>query len=218
MTALHDVLSGVLRFFPNTMMYTLLIVGALTGKLSWLFVSFGGMILAAGILTLQYLFNRALGLGLESSGIPGAAVLDACSLIPITQETRYATLPSLWMALTTYFATYILINAAHIYTAQPVHKSRDALPVQQRKGIGMISMLAAALLFVFLVVPRYRTTCETLAGTVLGVGAGLGFAWIWWKVLDACGSDVFPDIHGVMMGLKPGTLHTAPVACTPHKM
>lgn len=215
MAALADLLSGVLRFFPNTMMFVLLIVGALTGKMSWILISFGSMLLAAGILTIQYAFGRALGVGIYGGGIPGEAVLEACSMIPITQAAEYSNIPSLWMALTTFFASYIFINAAHVYTAQPVKKPKDALPVQQRKGIGMISMLAAALFFVFLIVPRYRTTCETLVGTGLGVTAGVGFAWLWWKILDACGSDVFPDIHGVMMGLKPGSLRTAPMACTP---
>ncbi len=214
MASIAEVLSGVLRFFPNTMMYALLIVGALTGKLSWIFVSIGGMLLAAGILTLQYVFDKAFNLGKYAGGIPGGAVMDACSIIPLAQGAEYTTLPSLWMALTTFFATYIFINAAHVYTTQPSQKPLDALPVQQRKGVGLISMLAIALLFVFLVVPRARTSCETLGGTALGVTAGVAAAWLWWKILDACGSEVFPDIHGVMMSLKPGSLRTAPMACS----
>jgi hypothetical protein len=121
------------------------------------------------------------------------------------------------MALTSFFATYILINAAYVYNAKPVHRSKEALPVQQRKGIGLISILASTLLLILLVVPRFTSPCETLGGTIVGLGAGIGFAWLWWKILHACGSDVFPDIHGIMLGLKPGMLHTAPVACAPAK-
>lgn len=215
MASIVEVLSGVLRFFPNTMIMTMLIVGIVTGKLSWIFVAVGGILLAVGILTLQYVVSKAFGAGTIAAGMPGGAVFQACSLIPIAQGDTYNALPSLWMALSAFFATYIFINAAHVYTAQPKHKSKDSLPVQQRKGVGMISMLATALLFVFLMIPRYRTSCETLWGSLFGIGAGIGFAWLWWNILDACGSDVFPDVHGVLLGLKPGSLHTAPVACTP---
>jgi len=211
--ALTELLSGIMRFFPNTMIVTLLIVGAVTGKLPWILIAVGGLLLAAGILTLQYIFGKALGLG----GMPGAEVLEACSLVPMITgpDVVYSAVPSLWMAVSTFFLTYIFVNAMRVYSANPVNKSKEALPVQQRKGIGMISMLATTVLFIFLLVPRYRTSCETMLGTALGVGAGVAAGWIWWHVLNACGSDVFPDIHGVMMGLKPGMLHTAPVACTP---
>lgn len=196
------------------MIVTLLIVGIVTAKLSWIFVAIGGLVLAMLVLTLQYVAGKALGVGSIMEGVPGAAVLQACSLIPTAADTGYSAVPSLWMSLSAFFASYILVNAVNVYTAQSV-KPKDALPVQQRKGIGMISILAAILLFLFLMVPRFRTSCETLGGTITGVTLGAAFAWIWWKILDACGSDVFPDIHGVMLGLKPGALHTAPVACTP---
>jgi hypothetical protein len=216
MTTLVEIMSGVLRFFPNTMIVTLLLVGTLTGKLSWIFVSLGGILLAALILILQTVMGRAFAVGsVSEGGIPGGAIMEACSLIPIARGAEYSATPSLWMALSAFFATYIFINAVNVYTAAPANKPNDALPVQQRKGVGMISMLATVLLFVFLMIPRFRTPCETLGGTLFGVSAGITFAWAWWKILDACGSDVVPDIHGVMLGLKPGTLHSAPVACTP---
>jgi len=215
MATIVELLSGILRYFPNTMIVTMLLVGAVTGKLSWIFVAVGGILLAAAVLTIQYVMGRALGVDGIMEGVPGAALLDACSLIPIAEGATYSAVPSLWMALSAFFATYVLINAANVYTAQPVGKSPDALPVQQRKGIGMISMLAVAVLFVFLLLPRFRTGCETLAGTGIGIALGIVGAWGWWKLLYACGSSVFPDVHGVMMGLTPGSLRVAPVACTP---
>ena len=213
MITIIEFLSGILRFFPNTMIVTLLVAGIVTAKMSWIFVAIGGLVLAAIILIFQYIAGT-LNLGKILDGVPGAAVVEACSLIPTATGIKYSAMPSMWMALTSFFASYVFINALNVYTAQST-QSKDALPVQQRKGVGMISMLAAILLFLFLLVPRFRTPCETLGGTIAGVTIGALGAWGWWTLLDACGSDVFPDIHGVMMGLKPGSLHTAPVACTP---
>lgn len=212
MASFAELLSGVLRFFPNTMIITLLVVGTITGKLSWIVIALGGVLLAIAVLTLQYVFGKVYPAG----NMPGSAIMEACSLLPAISATAvYTPLPSLWIALSSYFLSYIFVNAMRVYTATPANAKNNALPVVQRKGIGLISMLAVVVLFIFLMVPRYRTGCESRLGTVLGLAAGVSMGWVWWNVLDACGSDVFPDIHGVLMGIKPGTLHTAPVACTP---
>ena len=212
MSSFAELFSGILRFFPNTMIVTLFIVGIVTAKLSWIMIAIGGILLSIAVLTLQYLFGKVTGIG----PIPGAAVMEACSLLPpISSTATYSAMPSLWMALASYFVTYIIVNATRVYTAKPVNSSNNSIAVQQRKGIGLISMLAAAILFIILVAARSRTSCETRIGGFLGAGAGVAMGWVWWQVLNACGSDVFPDIHGVMMGLQPGVLHTGPVACTP---
>lgn len=212
MASFAELFSGILRFFPNTMIVTLFAVGIVTAKLSWVMIALGGILLSIGVLTLQYLFGKVTGIG----PMPGAAIMEACSLLPpISTTATYSAVPSLWMALTSYFITYIIVNATRVYTAKPVNSPNDSIAVQQRKGIGLISMLAAAILFIILLVGRYRTSCETRMGTLLGAGAGVAMGWVWWQVLNACGSDVFPDIHGVMMGLQPGMLHNGPVACTP---
>jgi hypothetical protein len=68
-------------------------------------------------------------------------------------------------------------------------------------------------LFFFLLIPRYMTSCETILGVVLGLAIGISGGYLWWRLLDACGPDVYPDIHGVMIGTQPGLLHTNPIAC-----
>jgi hypothetical protein len=207
-----ELLSGVLRFFPNTMIVTLIAAGLALGRISWVLVGAGGIILSAAILTLQSLFSKGLGI----PAMPGVAVLDACSLIPTARGADYFTSPSLWMALTTFFAGYIFTNALNIYTMNPAKKvSNQSTPVQQRKGLGIISMLAIALLFAFMVFARARSPCETGIGSTVGVLLGAGFAYGWWFILEACGSDVFPDVHGVLASLNRGTMHNVPRACVP---
>jgi len=209
-----NILSGVLRYFPNTIIVTLFFIGIAMGKLAWIFVAIGGLLVTLLTLVVQHIFLKAVPVTL---GIPGenSAVIEACSILPIAEGGTYSAVPSLWVSLSSFIATYIFVNAANIYSQAPARVNRNKLAVQQRKGMGFISMIAAALLFIFLLVPRYWTTCETILGIVTGLFLGIGSGWLWWEILNACGSDVYPDIHGVMIGLKPGSLHTNPVACAP---
>jgi len=210
MSNLVELMSGILRYFPNTMIATLFVLGITTGKLAWLLVSIGGILIVILTLVIQYMFQKSLGIG----PIPGAAVIEACSMLPVAGG-EYSAIPSVWVATSSFFATYIFMNAANIYSQTPARINKDKLAVQQRKGMGLISMIAVILLFIFLLVPRYWTSCETILGIVLGLIIGHAGGVGWWKILDACGPDVYPDIHGVMIGLKPGALHTNPVACQP---
>ena len=209
MSAIAEMLGGMLQFFPNMMLITLFVVGVTTGKLAWILFAIGGVLVAMGTLTTQYLMTKAFGIG----PMPGLAVLKTCSMIPIIDTQEYTNVPSLWTAMSTFFATFIFINAYHIYSARIKHGSKEITPVQQRKGIGLISMFSAIILFVFLLVPRYWTTCETIPGMLTGLAIGGTAAYGWWKLLSACGADVYPDVHGVMIGLRPASLHNNPVAC-----
>jgi hypothetical protein len=220
MTALQDVLAGVLRYFPNTMIASLFVGGLTLRRLSWILVSSGAALLALFVVTLQYVFGKGFGIG----SVPGDAIMEACSLIPISKGATYSYIPSLWISLTSFFAMYILVNAYTIYTTRPTNVSNDALPVQQRKGLGLISMFATAILAFFLIMVRQRSLCETwgytswiqmLMGLVGAVVLGGGWAYIWWKILNACGGYSLSDLHGVLLALKPGALHTQPMICRP---
>ena len=204
-----------MRFFPNTMIATLFVVGIALGKLSWILVAIGGVATTILTLTFQYALSKAIDIGLPT-GMPGSSVVEACSLLPVASGT-YAVVPSLWISLSSFFATYIFMNALNIYMEKPARVNRDRIAVQQRKGMGLISMMAVCILFVFLLIPRYWRFCETIAGIITGLIVGIGMGVAWWKILDACGPDVYPDIHGVMIGLKPGALRTHPMACAPGK-
>jgi hypothetical protein len=210
MAVINELLSGIHRYFPNVMTASLIVIGLLTAKVGWVLVGVGAILLAIVVLILQYTINKMIGLG----DLPGADVLKACSIIPTATGT-FRTTPSVWMSLTAFFLTYIIVNASNVYTTTPAKKAKDSIPVQQRKSVGILSMLAVAILFILLLIPRYASPCESTIGTILGLVVG-GFAgWGWWQILNACGADIYPDIHSVMIGLKPASLRTSPVACVP---
>jgi hypothetical protein len=52
-------------------------------------------------------------------------------------------------------------------------------------------------------------------GMILGALIGGGVAYGWWHLLAACGADINPDIHGVMIGLGPADLRAMdkPIIC-----
>lgn len=211
-TSVQELLSGILRFFPNSMIVTLAVLGVATGRLPWILISFGGLLTVILALTFQYMFGKIPFLG--SDAMPGVALMEACSLIPVAAGATYSALPSVWVATTSFFATFIFINAAQIYTQVPANPAKkDAIAVQQRKGMGLISMLAVSVLFVALLAPRWFTGCENIGGLIMGLAIGIASGWCWWTLLDACGSAVYPDIHGVQMGLIPGSLRSGPLVC-----
>ncbi len=208
---LVDLLYGIHRYFPNIVILTLLVGGLAMGRLAWLMVAIGGIVVILGLTFLQYLLRIPLS---GYSSIPGVAAIQACSMLPAGPGESYSNLPSMWVALTTFFMAYILRNAVNIYTTKPQNVSNEAIQVQQRKGVGIISMLAVTVIALVLLMGRYMTGCESVGGMGLGilVGAIMGYS-VWWPILNACGPSVYPDIHGVMIGLTPGALHNVPQAC-----
>jgi hypothetical protein len=121
----------------------------------------------------------------------------------------------MWVSLTAYILTVIVMSATVVATANPTTASKEAIPVQQRKGVGTLSILACIILFLFLLLLRVRTGCETVVGILLGIIVGGGFGFIWWKFLMRTGGPAVWDVHGVMLGTQPGSLRTGPLACLP---
>jgi hypothetical protein len=211
MSGIIDMLSGIHRYFPNTMITALIVLGLALARVSWVLVGIGGLLLTILIALLQFFFGK-FDLT-RTQQIPG--LVEACSVLPIA-GSEYAMLPSYWVAITTYFLSYILNNAVSVYSTNPTRQPNTTIAVQQRKGLGVISIVAICIAALLLLVPRFFANgCESWTG--IGVSLVLGGVWGygWWMILNAQGDDTYQDIHGVMIGLKPGDLRTGAVACVP---
>lgn len=213
-----EFVTGMARNFPTTMTAASLIGGLAVGQLPWVIMGAGGVIVALLILCAQAI----VGAGIPSTKTPDIAVLQACSLIPIGPTSGvYSYVPSLWFALTAYYVAYIIMNAQEVYSSPATKLPQEALPVQHRKSIGMVSMIAIALLFVSLAVFRFRTGCEQLGplnipfGAILGIVLGAFLAWTLRQGASSKRDPSVGDVHGVMIGLQPGSLRTHPLACAP---
>jgi hypothetical protein len=209
-----ELMSGVWRHFPNTIIMSLLVAGILLARMSWIVIGLGGIVTAVITLVIQYVVGKT-GFIPGGNQIPGGDIMRSCSLLPTTGDS-YSKIPSLWVALTTFLTTYIITNAAYVASAPPAGGAANtAIPVQQRKGVGVISILAIIILFLFMMFFRFKSPCESTLSMILGSAIGILMGYTWWGILYACGSNTYPDIHGVMLGLAPGSLRTSPLACTP---
>jgi hypothetical protein len=217
MNSITDLLGGIMRYLPNTLTASLLVLGITLGKIAWILIAVCAIALTILVLALQYVLSKFSTFGIEES----TAILYTCSILPIKNGSEstnmFSTIPSVWLTLAAFYMTYILTNAVNIYTAKPTKLANEAIAVQQRKGIGIISIIATSVLFLFFIVPRFMSACEGTykVGALIGIALGSLFGWASWKFLHACNSNLYPDIHGVMIGLRPGDLHTTPRACTP---
>jgi hypothetical protein len=208
MSGLIDMLTGIHRYFPNTMTTALLVLGLAIGRVSWVLVSIGAIILSIFISLVQFL----TGMIIKSDDLPG--LMEACSVLPIAGNT-YSIFPSYWISITTYFLSYILSNAVSVYKSNPTKQPNTAIAVQQRKGLGVISIVSVLIIGIILLGVRIMSPCESWWGIAIGLILGGSVGYGWWVLLNAQGNDIFQDIHGVMVGLKPGDLRTGPLACVP---
>lgn len=209
MTSTVDFFRHVLRYFPNTISVTLIVAGIALGQVAWILVAGGAIVLTLFIMFFQRVVFKSFGVGQS----PGQALLMACSILPTVTDDKYYNIPSMWLALTSYFVSYILSNASYIYSARPSSSlSRDTTAVAQRKGVGLISMLAITVLFLFLAIIRCTSVCETRIGVISGILLGTAFGIGWWYLLHLGGPSI-SDIHGVLRGLS-GVQQLGAQACT----
>ena len=206
-------LTGIHRYFPNTMIVGLIVLGLALVRVSWVLVGIGGLILTIALVGLQLLFPVVFGDAIKTIQTPG--LMEACAVSPIGSGGSYEMAPSYWFGITTYFLSYILSNAVSIYSKNPTKQPNTAIAVQQRKGLGVISIVAVLMIGVILLIGRLISPCESWLGIGLGLILGTGWGYLWWYILNAQGNDIFQDIHNVMVGLQPGDLRTGPVACKP---
>lgn len=206
-----ELFSGTVRHFPTALTGALAVAGLATGRPAWIVAAVGSIITAIITLGLQYILQKGFALG----PMPGDAVLQACGVIPVAAAgTNYFTTPSVWVAMTTFIATYIITSAVSVLTVRPTNAPKESIAVQQRKSVGMLSIVTTVLLVLFLMIARLRTSCETPLGTLssAAVGAILGYGL--WRAFSAS-DPLAGDIHGVMAALRPGNLRTSPLACVP---
>lgn len=211
-----DILLTTANYFPTAVGTTLAVGGLATGRMPWVMTAAGMGALSVLLIAVHMVLGKTPLRGVEDA-LSGAHVMEMCSLAPIpgaSANTTYFSIPSMWVSLTTFLLMVIILSASWVATANPTSASKEALPVQQRKGVGTLSILACVILFLFLLLLRIRTGCESIVGILIGILLGAGAGVGWWAVMRRGGVAVW-DVHGVMLGTQPGSLRTGPLACLP---
>jgi hypothetical protein len=209
-----DIILNIAKYFPTAVGTTLFVGGLATARMPWVVASLGMATLSLILITIHFLL-RFTPLKGQIDALSGGNVFEVCALTPVPdKDSVYFSAPSMWVSLTTYLMMLFILSAARVATANPTTAAKEALPVQQRKGVGTLSILACIILFLFLLILRVQTGCETIVGVILGIGFGVAAGVGWWAVMRAGGPAVW-DVHGVMLGVQPGSLRTGPLACLP---
>jgi hypothetical protein len=206
-----EVLSGIYRFLPNTLTVSLMVLGIFLGKISWIMISSAVIVLCIVVLLIQAVFLPGSVHQISAfKMLSGGAALSACSPLPsrIKETDVLYTTPSLWMTVTSFYLAYILMNAINVYTANAAKPGTPdkylSFKIDSRKSVGLISIIATFILLACLIITRFFSQCESTGGALLGIVLGLGAGVGMWYLLSINGTDIWPDIHGVLIGLKPG--------------
>ena len=196
---------------PNVILVTSLLLGAIQGNLSMIWVAIGMIVNAIGVMAAQELLGMLFPLWKQVH----QASSRTCSL---TQDSMGSpttiVAPSYWFASTTYFVVFILYNALQV-AARPSAPGASSKKVDIRVAFTM-SVIILSIFFFCLLMLRGLTGCETWLGGTLGVLMGSGIGIAYWHILDLCHSGIPPDILNVVTALAPakGGEDKTPVVCT----
>lgn len=195
---------------PNVLLVTSLLLGAIQGNLSMLWLAIGMILNGLAVLSLQELLGILFPMWKQVHQ-PSS---KTCS---ISQDTlgppTTIVAPSYWFASTTYFVVFILYNALQV-AFRPSAPGASSKKVDIRVAFTM-SVMILSIFFFCLLMLRGFTGCETWLGATLGILLGGGVSVAYWHILDICHSGIPPDILNVVTALAPSqTGDKTPVICT----
>jgi len=197
---------------PNTIFVTALLLGAIQGNLSMIWIAIGMIVNALVVLTQQEILAIIFPQW-DQIHQPSSRV---CSLIQDTLNSSPTTVvaPSYWFASTTYFVVFILYNAIQV-AFRPSAPGASQKKVDVRVAFTM-SVMILSMFFLCIIMLRGLTGCETWVGSILGISTGTTIAIMYWHVLDICHSGIPPDILNIVSGLAPSKTGDpeTPVICT----
>lgn len=229
-------LAGYLNL-PLALGGTMLIIGLMSANYAILFLLFGFLIftpITSMVINLFFDFIITIA-GYGSTSIGGflssifqANRTDMCDLIipfPGTSKLNSSTaVTTTWMSMITFLLSYLLFNAIELLNRSPEYpptaSDDDKKQIDQGASLrvtqAMMSIIMICLLALILFFIRYRSGCETIAGSIITILVFTGFARAWFKMLSSVGDDRLSDIFGIANRLlTPDAMANAPVACLP---
>jgi hypothetical protein len=213
---LREILHKSFLALPLLLAGFTLFMGLTQGNMGLLILFFGFATvvpISASLLNLvwEYFFSES-----EKKSLFSVPFSDVCQLIlsaPKGDRNIIWVAPSYWMALITFFFSYLATNAVSIYTMKA---EEDAAPdkVENRKSQAFTALLLSIFVFFILVSIRFFVTkCETPVGilTALVLGGSLGIGWYHFaRFCHARDADIF----GIVQGIIPKNMEFAvPLTC-----
>ena len=241
---LVDVMSDIRNFMyggmvslPLTISGTMLILGLFTANYAFLFFLLGFLVLTPLLSnTIDYLFKLVLGPANENSLFKGY-VSDICKMhIPYTTREKPVGVKleqvssSTWVAMISFFAGYLFINGFELYRSYDSEKGVEVpeseangvkSKVLNRKSQVLFSMISIIVFFIFAMVYRFKSGCESKIGMIpIGMIPTTTFftflGYMWYKAFSSIAQDKLSDLFGIANRLLPSSAITnAPMACIP---
>ncbi len=195
--SLPMVLIGIVLFLATTL-----------GNLGLIMLTLGNVFLVPFIVFFanmlhEYFFPNSAYLKVPNS--------DVCQLIPsfTTTPAQIFVGPSYWMAHVTFFFTFLITNAAKLYTKQP-SSGADPNKVENRKAQTLTAIVLTTVTFVLLAAVRYLFIgCETPLGIFLSLLLVSPVAYGWYELATVCGARD-ADIFGILQKILPPELKDEP--------
>lgn len=219
-------LLGSYHDLPNVLWIGCIVLGAVIGQVSLVWLGFGLLLNAAAIAALQGLsygltvLFPAFGakwLMRDLGTLACTVVGDRTSLLnTLTAGSGGASyvVPSQWIGAVAFFAVFMIYNAVRLLL-RPAAQGAHPEKVDNRYGLSA-TVITANVLFLMAVFVRALSGCETALGVLTGLLVGGGVAVGYWHLLDICGTGITPDVLQVAAAMAPGAETAAvPVVCTP---
>ena len=130
---------------------------------------------------------------------------DVCNLVP--GKTDYGVpfltvAPSYWMAQVLFFSSFLLSNAAAIYSMEPSSKA-DPEKVANRKTQALLSIIITTVLTVVAILGRkFLVGCETWIGMLVALLIIPPLGYGWYRLARQC-SARDSDIFGIVQKILP---------------
>jgi hypothetical protein len=215
--AVREFLLSSYHDLPNILFMGSLVLGSIMGYLPLVWLALGLVFNASVIALVQSLLNSIFE---ESSQLVASNISPACQVgyerlsgVKNSAGLMRRVLPSQWMGASTFFAAFSIYNSVKVTIRESAPGVRQE-HIDNRRAYSLSTFIIGSG-FLFLILARAFTGCETLLGGTIGVLFGAGLAIAYWHILDACGTGRIPDILQVVRSLAPESkIDETPVVCS----
>lgn len=204
---------------PMSFFIITMIGGLLFARLPWIFVAMGGVFVFLIVRAFHMIFKE--GLGIQPTDPLGPIFYSSAANDMMCNPIMYfvdpnspnrMNNPSLWTALTVYFASFIIYNSFRLYSMPTDGKPTE--PAQRRVFVTLRSVVVSIVFLFLAMFIRYRSGCENEIGMCLGAALGLSSAIGIWHLIDFCNTRLQGDLMGILQSSAPSFVgQKNPVIC-----
>jgi hypothetical protein len=202
---MREFILGAYHDLPNILLVGSLLFGSIAGYRPLLWISLG---LFAN-LAITYPFQLAVTQFVKA--VPSMEAYfrvqhrGRCAMFTETSSSMApgvldAYAPSWWVTSAFFFITFTIWNGLTVLFNENPNATMDQK--NNRRAYGLSVLLISGIIGL-MALSRTFDGCETAVGTLLGACIGGLWSVIYWKILDACGTGITPDVLLIIQNSAP---------------